>query len=224
MIIVSSISPNHINSDNQLEAVKSWVNYATCYSLNTLSEIEKIKSNYPDINFIETHKTVKELCGKNLVSLNAFFDFAIDMNEDLFIINSDIIIDSLPTLAQDGITVFSRYDYTKTFEDAVMFIYGFDAFYIPKQYLKRFPPFVYGLGNSWHDLSTPYRAIKNNIPLYIPQGKYIFHKVHEIQYNYTEWMKLADYFKLEYDFDKNIAAPHLATRIMQIIKAKAIIN
>lgn len=225
MIIVTSLSPNHANSENQHNAVESWQKIAAlCYSINTESEIEVLQKeyNYAGIEFIQTNNTVKELLGKPLVTINTFINFARYKEQGLLLVNSDIIIKDLPELKEDGITIFSRYDYIDSLNDSKMFIYGFDAFYIPYKFLNIFPPSVYALGVSWWDLALPYRVILNNIPLYYPKGKFAFHKFHETQYSQREWDYIADYFKWEFKIDRNLNNGNVATYMMQEIKKRLI--
>lgn len=218
MITMTSLSPAHSNKDNQHDAIKSWKQYGECYSMNNSEEILKLEPIFNDIKFIKTGRTVQQLIGKPLVSINAMIDYANEKGEDLLLINSDIVLTGLPELKQDGITIFSRYDYTESFEDAKMFIYGFDTFFIPHEFLKIFPPSIYSLGCAWHDLATPYRAIINNIPVYYPAGRYAYHKLHPTQYNMNEWNYIAEYFKWEFKLDKRLNGGQVATMIMNKIK------
>jgi hypothetical protein len=219
MIIVTSLSAKHSNKDNQHNAIKSWNGYGECYSMNNAHEISQLEPLYSGIKFIKTDRTVQQLIGKPLVSINAMIDYANDKGEDLLLINSDIVLTGLPDFKRDGITIFSRYDYTESYEDAKMFVYGFDAFFIPHEFLKTFPPSIYSLGCAWHDLATPYRAIINNIPVYYPSGRYAYHKLHPIQYNTNEWDYIAEYFKWEFKLDKRLSGGQAATMVMNIIKS-----
>lgn len=218
MIIITSLSPNHSNKENQVNAVKSWKQYGECYSMNNANEISQLEPLYNDIKFIKTDRTVQQLIGKPLISINAMIDYANEKGEDLLLINSDIVLTGLPEFKQDGITIFSRYDYTESVEDAKMFVYGFDTFFIPHEFLKIFPPSIYSLGCPWHDLATPYRAIINNIPVYYPSGRYAYHKLHPTQYNMDEWNYIAEYFKWEFKLDKRLNGGQVATTIMNKIK------
>ena len=221
MIIITSLSAGHSNKDNQHNAIKSWEGYGTCYSMNNANEISQLLPLYDDdnIRFIKTDRTVQQLIGKPLVSINAMIDFAIKKEEDLLLINSDILIAGLPEFKQDGITIFSRYDYTNSFDDARMFIYGFDIFHIPQHLLSIFPPSIYSLGCAWWDISLPYRCILNNIPVYYPKERYAYHKLHPTQYNMDEWNYIAEYFKWEFKLDKRLNGGQVATSIMNQIKA-----
>jgi hypothetical protein len=219
MIIVTSLSPGHSNKENQHNAIQSWKQYGPSYSINNSKEREQLESLYSGINFIKTDRTVQQLIGKPLVSINAMIDYAKESHNDLLLINSDIILSSLPKFKEDGITIFSRYDYTDSFDDAKMFIYGFDVFHIPHHLLKIFPPSIYSLGCPWWDLSLPYRCILNNIPVYYPKERYAYHKLHPTQYNMDEWNYIAEYFKWEFKLDKRLSGGQVATMIMNKIKS-----
>jgi len=110
MIIITSVSPNHKNSLNQHNALKSWSAHGRCISMNTAAEIEILQKEYHNIEIVETKKTVYPLLSKKLVNINAIIDKAAELDDSLFLINSDIIIKELPELKQDGITIFPRYD------------------------------------------------------------------------------------------------------------------
>lgn len=223
MLIITSVSPNHKNSINQHFAINSWQKHGRCISMNTAAEIEVLQKEYSNIELIETKKTVYPLLNKKLVNINALIEFAEGWEEDLLIINSDIIIKELPELKQDGITIFSRYDYEEDMDKNEMFIWGFDGFFIPKYFLNIFPPSVYALGACWFDLSIPLRAIQSGVPLYYPRGKFIFHKKHEAQWLQSEWDRMGLYFSWEYSFDEKMTCGQIATAAMNTIKTKMII-
>lgn len=222
MIIVTSLSPGHANVDNQATAIESWQQFGKCYSLNNPMEVNKLKDLYRGIEFVETHKTVQVLIKKPMVCINAMIDFAIAKDEDLLLTNSDIIITKLPELKQDGITMISRYDYMESFEDAKIFSAGFDVFFIPKKFLKVFPTSIYAMGVSWWDYFIPFRAMEAKVPVYWPQGKYALHKWHETQYDYKEWCYIGDYFKLEFNWDKQMDNPKIATAALLKIQTQSI--
>ena len=218
MLIVTSLAPNHANVDIQQSAVDSWKKHAECFSFNTTGEAKELREVYKGIRVIETHKTVEGIFGKKLININAFIDFAIEWDNDLFLVNSDIILTGLPELKEDGITIFSRHDYKNDIGINEIFIHGFDAVYIPKQFLPKFPPCIYALGVSWWDFFVPYFAIKNSIPVYYPKEKHLFHKWHETQYSYAEWLRAGEFFKLQFNFAKEFTIPQLATTTMANIQ------
>lgn len=216
MIIATSLSPNHPCDINQLRALQSWQDYGDIYSLNHPDEIDVL--DYDNVLFISIDRTVKLLFKKPLININSFFDFALTQGEDLLIINSDIILDHLPEFRKDGITVLSRYDYTDSFEDAILFESGFDAFFIPKQFLNWFPPSIYAMGAAWWDYWIPKWAIIQNIPLYYPQGRFAYHKIHPTQYDIAEWLRMGEYFKLEFIVYTSLTIPQIASQTLSKIK------
>lgn len=223
MIIVTSIAPGHKNKDNQIHAVNSWQDHGKCLSVNTAAEIEVLQKSYTDIGFVVTKKTVFPLLQKPLINLNAIFDLAESLEENLLLINSDIIIKELPELKQDGITIFSRYDYETDMEENTMFVWGFDAVFIPKQFLNIFPPSVYALGACYWDVALPLRAIQSKVPIYYPKGKFILHKLHEPQWSQSEWERMGKYFMWEFSFDEKMTCGQAATAAMNTIKNNFIV-
>lgn len=223
MIVVTSLSPSHGNKHQQVEAVKSWQPYGECYSINNSKEVKQLMEEYEGITFVETTRTIETLYGNSpRVNINAFIDFAKDNKSDLLLINSDIIIDRLPEFKQDGITIFSRYDYDEEMSKSDMFIFGFDMFFIPNHLLNIFPPSIYALGACFYDLSLPYRCIIRNIPVYYPQGKFIFHKRHEVQYSLDEWYFLGKFFRWEFRLSEITPIENITQMAMAQIRHKLI--
>lgn len=229
MLIITSLSPNHKNKELQIDCVKSWAPYAKIFSLNTSKEIELIgKDNYPDVKFLVRNNTMEHLYKKTLVNISSFFELATTHHQDLFIINSDIFIKSLPELKSDGVTVFSRYDYRETMEESILFKNGFDAFYVPYEFLHLYPQSLYAMGNCWWDFAVPYRFLLNQVKLYYPKGRHLFHKFHENQYTYTDWLWLGEHFAWEFKlgrekrFGKEQIIQQICTEALALIKSKLI--
>lgn len=222
MIVVTSVSPKHSNSINQFFAIESWRPLGKCFSLNSPTEIETLKSNYNNIEFVPTNKTIGHLVGKDLVAILAIIEFAIEQDADLFLINSDILVKDLPELKQDGITLFSRHDYVDDVAGSTKFENGFDAFYIPKQFLHLFPFSVYALGGTWHDYQTPFIAMKNNVPIYYPTGIFCYHKKHEVHYPMQDYFDIGEYFRWEHKLDKALTIPQIAAQSLAKIKENLI--
>lgn len=219
MIIVTSAPPN---SENSIEAIKSWHKYGKVYSLNSVKEIDKMKG-YDNVTFIPTHR-IMEWNNRPLVSINAMIDLAIEKDEDLLLINGDIIIDTLPEFKHDGITILTRCDYESagTFEQGILYEHGFDAWFIPKHFLKVYPPTIYCLGFCFFDYSIPYRYLVNSIPVYWPQGKCIYHKTHPFAWNFDEWKSAGIFFKWEFKIEEYIGLEQMAMNILSEIKQRTI--
>jgi hypothetical protein len=223
MLIITSISPNHKNSQNQIEAIKSWLPYGNVYSMNNADEIKRIdKKDYPGVSFLPTTRTIEQLFGIPRVSINAMIDVAKLHCKDLLLINSDILIERLPEFQNDGVTILSRYDYTNSLSDAIHFEFGFDLFYLPKEFLELYPPSMYGMGSTWTDFSIPYRMLVNGIKVYWPQCKCLYHKTHELQWNFDEWNRMGNYFRWEFNLESHLMVEQIATQILAEIKNRVI--
>lgn len=223
MLIITSISPRHKNKENQIAAIKSWQKYGNVFSMNRQDEINQIdKSEYPGIAFIPTTRTIEQLFGIPRVNINAMIDVGILHCEDILLVNSDVIIERLPELKQDGVTILSRWDYTTDFSDAIHFEFGFDIFYLPKEFLDKYPPTIYGMGSTWVDFSLVYRPLINGIKVYWPQGKFAYHKKHELQWNFDEWQRMGTFFKWEFNLDSYLQVEQIATQILADIKNRVI--
>lgn len=235
MIIVTSVNPN---SENCISAIKSWHKFGKVYSLNSENELyyaninnELINTeNFKEVTFIPTHRIMK-WNERSLVSINAMIDLVIEKDEDLLLINSDIIIDHLPEFKNDGITIFSRFDFETIEvqeqmriqdENSRLYVHGFDAFFIPKHLLKVYPPTIYCLGCCHFDYSIPYRYLINNIPVYWSQERCMFHKMHPFAWNYEEWQMTANFFKLEFKIDEHMDLGQMSNFILNEIKVRSI--
>lgn len=218
MIIITSISPNHINKEGQSLAVDSWKSKGHRISLNAAKEVPQIGNDYKEMMVVPTDKTVEYYVGKPLVSINAMIDHAKKIGDDLLLINSDIIFPVLPPVKDDGITIFSRYD----LETEKKFEAGFDVFYIPKKFLSIFPPTIYAMGVAFWDYWLPKHCIRLGIPVYYPKGKFAFHKEHETQYSHAEWNYIGEYFKWEFKYDPKKTIPQVATEALNEIKSKLV--
>jgi len=196
MIIGSSLSPNHLNNGLQYDCTKSWSEYGKVYCLQSHDEVVDMKDKYPHIHFVPTHRIMEKLINKKLISINAIIDLAKEKKQDLFIVNSDILLNGMPLMSKDAISVFQRQDYHVTPGDGTIFNDGFDCFYIPYKFLNIYPPAIYAMGACWWDYWIPYRAIREQILLKLYQG-YAHHKKHNLQWNQREWLFYAQFFKLE---------------------------
>lgn len=219
MIIATSLSPKHHNAENQQAAVDSWQKFGRCLSFNTDQEVADV-SQINGIEIITTRKTVNGIIGKKMININVMIDYAIEHNEDLIIINSDIVLTGLPEFK--GITMISRNDYTDTFGDGKIFAAGFDVFYIPKELLDIFPPSIYAMGVAFWDYWIPYRAIKAGHPVYWHKGNYAYHKLHPTQYSHEEWLYIGEYFKWEFKFNKSFNIGQVATQALSFIQSNTI--
>lgn len=222
MIVVTSVSPGHTNKEQQHLAIESWQSLGKCFSINSQEEIKALKSEYKSIEFIPTRMTIQGLVGKPLVSIFSIVEFAIERNESLLIVNSDIIVKGLPVLKEDGVTLFSRYDYSDNMDKPVKFEHGFDMFYIPQEFLHIYPFSIYAMGNCYHDYVFALVAIENGIPVYYPNGIYCYHKTHDVHYPLEDYYNLGEHFRWHFKLDKLLTIPQVARQSLDKIKANLI--
>lgn len=212
--VYTSISPKHINMDNQVNAVKSWLKYGlNVYSLNSPEEYKILKPLFPkEVNFIPCGKTTKHIFGKPCILINHMIDHFYDTSKDdvLMLVNSDIVLDmnasfikNISKLSQVCIPIAHRNDYTGDFIKSKKYSFGFDVFFINRKFVKIFPPSVYSMGQTWWDYWVPYIAIKNKVTVFLIQEAFAFHKEHPIQYNTKDWIKMTEYFKWENNIPDN---------------------
>jgi hypothetical protein len=75
------------------------------------------------------------------------------------------------------------------------------------------------MGMTHWDYWIPYRAIKNNIPVFKTNEKLLFHKLHQAQYSMANWLKMSKYFQMENDL--NTTSPQQTSdRTHLLIKSK----
>ncbi len=208
MVVLTSISPSHINKDIQQKAVNSWGKLGLeVYSFNHPSEIDRL-NHYKGVNFIQTEKTMQHVFGKPYVQINALLDFAKEQDEDICLINSDIelgydqeLLEKIKLQLNDKIVIAHRNDYDKSKKDAQPYVLGIDVFFINRKFLDIFPPSLFCMGNCHWDYSIPFTAIKNGIEVINLQNKFAYHKKHPVQYSEKNWGVTGAYFMLEHNLD-----------------------
>lgn len=214
IVVYTSLSPSHTNTETQLEAVKSWNELGLeIYSFNSVEETQILQKSYPDyINFINCTKTSKHIFGKPYVLINEMIDhFNYSNNGNvLMLINSDIILKSsnellnkIKSISSLGILISSRHDYKNELLDGEKYIHGFDVFFIHKKFAKIFPPSMYSMGQTWWDYWLPYTALKNRVSVFRIAESFAFHKEHQKQYNEKDWHRMTQYFRFEHDISEN---------------------
>lgn len=201
MIFCTSIAPKHVNEGIQLKAVKSWIDAGyDVYSFNHKSEIESLKLIYPEVNFIETTRTQKEIFGKHYVCINAIFDYAILNNQDICLINSDIELRTdketmkrIEAKMNHGLIMANRVNYDNDYSGS-QYTHGIDAFFIKKEFLELYPQTSFCLGQCHFDYLIPYWAIGKGVETFFIKQDIIYHKNHHAQYDQDNWVRTGHHF------------------------------
>ena len=221
IIAVTSISPKHNNFNQQHEAVATWSKYFKVYSLNCEEEIKVLKRKFPTVEFIPVKTTMKEFTGKPLVRINDMLDLGKELDKDVLLINSDIILTDFPQ-PKEGIGIITRYNFKDDLTIAKEFRWGFDAFIIPNKHLNIFPPSMFALGACWHDFFYPYTAITKKVKVYFVTEKIAYHKDHPVQYHPNEWKKFGEYFRFHFNLESFTNIGEMCTWVYDCIKKKGI--
>jgi len=158
-MLVTSVAPH--NTDNQKLAIESWLQLGFMVSsLNTPSEIEKLKPLFGGVEFIAVNRNAQADCGKPLVYLNDVMAYLGSHGSSVCgLINSDIHLRATPETVQfllgearNSIVIANRID-VNTLDDVAGEIYkfGFDAFLFDRAVLEILPSTEFCLGQPWWD-------------------------------------------------------------------------
>lgn len=198
MIALTSIIPTRI--EHQKECLKTWP-FSKIVSFNTKEEIGVLQRNFADVTFIETNNT--RTFKTEFIALDDFFEYIRNSDENCVILNSDLEIISLPSIIEEymehGVIISNRINYdsdsVKMYSEE-KWVSGFDAFFIHKKYIDIYPVNDFVLGQCHYDYWIPYKALRNNIPVFITKEKIFLHKHHGNSKAYQNrfWHKTALHF------------------------------
>lgn len=193
MVLFTSLSPRHHNKDRQQNCLDSWNKVGVeCFSVNAKKEIPEV--NYKGVTVLENNDFYFRN-NRCYTKLNSIFKDALDRVSDYLILtNSDIECvyskDELTSLCEktkDGVLCLNRWEFTDDKSDCIIDRKGFDTFIIPKSIIQLYVESPFVLGLTHFDFWIPYRAQKNNIPIYRTNEKVILHKRHKLHYDSKEW-------------------------------------
>ena len=168
-LLATSIAPHNV--ENQQRAIESWLRLGfSVASLNTPSEIDKLKPLFGNVEFVAVQKDAQADCGKPLVYLNDVVAFLRSRGSPICgLINSDIHLRAAPETVQfllreagNSMVIANRID-VSTLDDAAGEIYkfGFDAFLFDRAVLETLPATEFCLGQPWWDYWLASRFINS---------------------------------------------------------------
>jgi len=233
MIIITSIAPVHLN--DQKKAVDSWNNLGfKVYSLNNKKEIEVLKGEYKNVNFVETSRTMEKHFDKPVVQISAMLDFAKTLDHEYFLfVNSDIeltddynIFEGVKKEMQSKVIIANRQDYGNDKNKHAIYHAGIDMFFIHKKFLNIYPQSMYACGQCFWDYWIPFTAMKSGIDIALLQNVVGFHHKHELQYSHDNWFRIGRFFRWEnllYQFqDTQHGIGQMSTYVHNLIYKTAI--
>lgn len=181
MIGLTSLITTRI--EHQKECLKTWP-FSKIISFNTKDEIDLLKKHFDNVEFIETDNT-RVFKTTNYIALDNFFDYIRNTDENCVILNSDLEIIEIPKIVEEymeyGVIISNRFNYQdeklKMYSEE-KWVSGYDAFFIHKKYIDIYQKNDFVLGQCHFDYWIPFKALRNNIPVYITKDKIFLHKHH----------------------------------------------
>lgn len=212
--VATSIAPKGI--EKQQRAVASWQALGFhVVSLNTPEEIDELRAQFPQVEFVAVSRHGKQLAGKPYVFLDDVLAHLRDAAGERIcgIVNSDIILRAGPELpaylwreAEGGLVYGSRVD-IRSAEDADGQVYhrGFDFFFFDKAVIDRLPKTNFMLGVPWWDYWMPIGFQLAGVGIKRLDSRIAFHVWHTTNYSTEVLIKFGREFT-----DRCASAPFLA--------------
>ncbi|MCO6412060.1 MAG: sulfotransferase [Thiogranum sp.] len=184
--IITSIAPRGL--DKQKRAIRSWQELGfEVLSLNTQKEIDRLKEEFPGVNFIKATRDGSGITGKPHVYIDDMLAALRKTGRGTVgIVNSDIILRAQPGLTdylnQEACGSFlyaSRIDIDQP-EDTAGKVYhrGFDVFFFDRSVIEKIPATNFMLGMPWWDYWIPLAPLLSGVPVKridTPLGYHVWH-------------------------------------------------
>jgi FkbM family methyltransferase len=207
IMVVTSIAPGNI--DNQKPAIESWTRLGLkIISLNTIEEIETLKSLYKDVTFSAVSRDGRKEAGRPLVYLDDMFLYLREHGSKICgIINSDIrlkvcadFLELIGKEIENSLILGSRIDvdYPEQNEGEI-YAHGFDLFFFEQKVLEKFPSSQFCLGLPWWDLWIPVLAHHQGLNLKYLDVSGAYHVKHKVNYQNDLWRKMGIYWTQFFD-------------------------
>jgi len=181
-VAVTSLSPSTDRIDRQTECLDTWKAFGlTIVSVNSASEVAELQSVYPQVDSWVSSE------GEDAPRINELLNVAIDRDQPILIINSDIEIRGEQSSLLDAITPGHmtcgvRYNYDETWWKCKREPWGIDVFYIEPEFAKIFPRLPMRIGKPVWDYWLQIHADRNQVPSrYIGYGLF-FHRDHVVNW------------------------------------------
>lgn len=163
----------------------------------TINHLTEYVGQYNNIEYKHTKDEFFKDYGKYYLPINTIFKDAKDL--DCFALtNSDIEFkdvnkDAIKDLTNEGIVISNRMDYHEGMR-ATRYPQGIDFFAFNKKHYNLYPESKFVLGQCHFDYWLPYRAIMNDVKVFLIENEYFWHKRHKQQYSNQSWIKTAELF------------------------------
>jgi hypothetical protein len=191
--LVTSVAPRNV--ENQRQAMDSWLRAGfSVISVNAESEIGRVRSLFPEIDFQPVTRDASVECGRPLVYLDDVFAFLKkDGSQICGLINSDIHLRTdeatlryVVEQARESLVMACRTD-VESLNSRIgeVFKHGFDVFLFDRKILDLVPSSKFCLGQPWWDYWFPscILGMQRQIPLKLVTFPFIAHIRHSSDWN-----------------------------------------
>jgi hypothetical protein len=200
-LVITSISPTHVNGDIQQRCVSSWVaaDIGDVVTMNDPCEEIKVPSGCIRV---DAPKSGKEVFKAPYVYITDMIDYARKNDYDsVMLINSDIelrdqrkVLGGYLEACERGLVISNRYDHSGNYIKGIRYFVGIDVFVVHKKFYHLFSEAPFVMGQTWWDYWLPYRFAVNDLPIFNIKASIFYHKEHYVQYSHIDWMRMCDYF------------------------------
>lgn len=200
-LVITSISPTHVNGDIQQRCVSSWVaaDIGDVVTMNDPCEDIKVPSGCIRV---DAPKSGKEVFKAPYIYITDMIDYARKNDYDsVMLINSDIELrDQRKALGgyldacERGLVISNRYDHSGNYIKGIRYSYGIDVFVVHKKFYHLFSEAPFVMGQTWWDYWLPYRFAVNDLPIFNIKASIFYHKEHHVQYSAADWMRMCEHF------------------------------
>lgn len=187
LILATSLVPGR-NLDLQHQAVASWQKLGFgVLSFNRADEIERLKQDFPGIDFHDPGRDASEVTGKPLIYLADILNYFVGHGTGVFgIVNSDILLDPSGDLracmlkeARESLVVATRVEIDQPLSrQGRRNLWGFDAMFLDSGMARRFTDCGFCLGMPFWDYWMPMTAALNGLPFKQIKSDVAFHVRH----------------------------------------------
>lgn len=205
LVLVTSLSP-HDERAVQPVAVQSWLSHgAKVLAVNTPEEISTLKVPFPDIEFVETHRTAEQHAGRPVPYIFDLLSAAKENSQEgdtIGIINADIFLrpaQGLKTFlmreATGAVVLGPRVDvidagafHTYLPEPEPTFSIGYDYFIMSRDLTADFADSPFAMGMPFWDYWLPLTAYLAGRPLRALKSPVALHVHHETRWDDTIYL------------------------------------
>lgn len=204
-VAVTSLSllPNHLQVQDK--CLKTWQRAGfSIHAKNRSEEVERLKKLYPQVVQWHVCDDVPTEYATRTQSIHALAQTAVEIGQRVMLINSDIEIHGeqriIREAVESGVMVGIRHDYEHHWWTGSRFIWGLDVFSFTPDQARALPYRPYAIGKPVWDYWLPQHFRSLGQRMNFVGEPLFFHKLHETNWNYDEWMMAAGWFADQFGF------------------------